>query len=133
MEADDTLRPGAPEDARTGLCPFGHGILIRAKVDLEDPFYLDRCPECAGIWFDAGEWSTLAQSHLLANLEDLWDPALRWKMQKERAEEVFVEKLTGDIGRPAFEHLAQLAEELRDKPQKVKLAALAHLRERMGI
>jgi Zn-finger nucleic acid-binding protein len=131
MEADDTLKPGAAEDMRTGLCPLGHGILIRAKVDLEDPFYLDRCPECAGIWFDSGEWNTLAQSHLLANIEDLWDPALRWRAQKERAEDAFRDKLEEAIGAEAFASLVDLSERLRSTPAKARLAVLAFLRERI--
>lgn len=129
MEADDSMVPGALPDARTGLCPNGHGILIRAKVDLEEPFYLERCGECAGIWFDRGEWNKLARSHLLSNLNDLWNPAWRWRAQKERTETAFRRKLEGEVGERAFRMLEEVARELQEKPERVKLAALAYLRE----
>lgn len=133
MEADDTLRPGAAADSKTGLCPLGHGILIRARVDVDDPFYLDRCAECGGIWFDAGEWNRLAVSHLLEHLDDLWDPARRFKIQQERADAAFRGKLEQQLGEEAFRHLEALARALKEKPSQLQLAALAHLRESLEV
>lgn len=36
-------------DQVTGLCPSGHGIMIRAKVDLAEPFYLEKCITCDAV------------------------------------------------------------------------------------
>ena len=48
----------AAADARAGLCPNGHGLLVFARIELDGHFYLDRCPTCSGVWFDRGEWET---------------------------------------------------------------------------
>jgi Zn-finger nucleic acid-binding protein len=125
----DTIRPSKPEDLKTGLCPFGHGILIRARVELEEPFYLDRCNECGGIWFDKGEWNKLARGHLLDHLHALWDPAVRFRLQKQRADLVFKQKLESEVGTEAFKHLLAIAELLQHSDQQAKLAAIAFLRE----
>lgn len=129
MEADDSMLPSGEPDLKTGLCPLGHGILIRAKVDLEEPFYLDRCGECCGIWFDVGEWNKLARGHLLANLSDLWNPAVRWRVHKERAEVAYHARLRSELGEATFAQLALIAESLRAAPDAVKLSAVAYLRE----
>lgn len=132
MESDDTIRPGLATDGKTGLCPDGHGILIRAKVDLDEPFFLERCPECAGIWFDKGEWNKLARGHLLTNLGDLWNPARRWRVQQERTEVAYEEKMKFELGDETYAHILQLAALLADRTEQQKLAALAFLRDKLG-
>lgn len=132
MESDDTIRPGLPTDEKTGLCPSGHGILIRAKVDLDEPFFLERCADCGGIWFDKGEWNKLARSHLLTNLSELWNPARRWRVHKEKAEAAYFELLRLELGDAVFDGIETLAQQLRDEPEQKRLAALAFLRERIG-
>src|SRR5437868_5547759 len=60
-------------DKRGGLCPRGHGMLTRAKVELTPVFYLDRCNACRGVWFDAGEWERTAALPMFTELDRLWD------------------------------------------------------------
>ena len=50
-------------DERTGLCPSGHGIMIRARIDADEPFYLEKCSQCGGIWFDRGEWQKIVRGN----------------------------------------------------------------------
>jgi Zn-finger nucleic acid-binding protein len=130
LDTESTIRPGEMQDGKTGLCPLGHGILIRARVDLDDdPFYLDRCSECAGIWFDKGEWTKVASSHLLENLDLLWDPAWRHRVRAERAEADFAESLKRSVGARAYDLMAELVALLRAEPPRIKSLALAFLRE----
>lgn len=93
-----------PADKKGGACPFGHGHLDRARVDVEDggdAFYLDRCLACSGVFFDDGEWGRLARSHLLRHLDDLWDPLFQQRLDHERSDKRWradlVEKLGDDI------------------------------------
>jgi Zn-finger nucleic acid-binding protein len=72
------------EDHRTGLCPDGHGILIRARADLDRSFHVERCPLCRGIWLDRGEYRRLVAAGLLAHLDDLWDP--QWRRRQREGE-----------------------------------------------
>ena len=132
LDGESTIRAEFDPDQRTGLCPMGHGILIRAKVELEDPFHLERCVECHGIWFDPGEWHILASSHLLEHLDQLWDPAWRHALRRERAAAEEREALAVDLGRPTFELLGTLANALRERSPRLKSAALAWLAEELA-
>jgi Zn-finger nucleic acid-binding protein len=127
LSNDSTIRPAQGGDSRTGLCPEGHGILIRARVDIADPFHLERCAECQGIWFDKGEWNALARGHLLADLDHLWDPAWRQRARARRAEVGFADGLKSNLGRPIFESIETLATALRDHPPAIRREAIAHL------
>lgn len=75
------------KDNMTGLCPEGHGVMTRAKVDVESPFYLEKCLHCGGIWFDKGEWHRVAQARLAENIDVIWSAAWQRKQRLEKAEE----------------------------------------------
>jgi Zn-finger nucleic acid-binding protein len=130
LAADSTIRPGGDEDRRTGLCPEGHGILIRALVQVEDPFHLERCSVCHGIWFDKGEWNRLAESHLLDHLERLWDPAMRFSAMKVEDPR---QDLVRRIGSPAVEMIETLATALRSHDAESTSAALAYLERELNL
>ncbi|TMB09829.1 MAG: hypothetical protein E6J66_13620, partial [Deltaproteobacteria bacterium] len=53
----DTEPAATSADEIPGFCPGCRGLLVRARVEASHPFHLDRCPACAGVWFDAGEWA----------------------------------------------------------------------------
>ncbi len=131
LEGDSTIRPTDTGDGRTGLCPEGHGILIRARVEAEKGFFLERCPVCHGIWFDKGEWNALAQSHLLEHLDDLWDPAFRHRVRAEAGDEDYRAQLARDLGPKVLESLDVLATALQPMSARQQNAALAYLREKV--
>lgn len=110
------LAPNA--DRRTGPCPFGHGLMGRARVELDSPFYLERCLLCGGVWFDAGEWQRLATSHLLGSLLEFWTPAWRWRSQQEKARKGARERLSARLGPELFEKLQALAAALDNHPAR---------------
>ncbi len=121
--------PEDDADRRTGVCPHRHGIMLRARVHLSEPFYLERCPHCGGIWFDAGEWNRLAGSYLLEHLEDFWDPAWQQRMRKQLDHEDYEARLREELGDEVFGLLVKLAGELKDHPRRGR--ALAYLRQEM--
>ncbi len=108
----------ASGDAIAGMCPSGHGILIRARVEVDEPFYLERCGRCGGLWFDAGEWTKLASSHLIHHLDQLWDPEWQRKMRRERAEQREREQARALIGEALFDQIEALLGTLESSPNK---------------
>lgn len=128
LSADSTIGPTDTSDGRTGLCPEGHGILIRARVDADPEFFLERCAVCHGIWFDKGEWNALAQSHLLEHLDELWDPAFRYRV-RTAGDVQARSQLEVELGPKVFEGLEILATSLRDLSPRQRNEALAYLRE----
>lgn len=117
-------------DKRTGLCPMGHGILIRARVQLDAPFFLERCAKCGGIWFDAGEWRRLASSHLLRHLQEFWTPTWRRERRENALRDAYLADLRADLGTVLFDKLMGLTEALRDHPHRER--ALIYLRRELS-
>ena len=105
-------------DRKAGLCPFGHGVLIRARVDTEPAFFLDRCSTCGGIWFDRGELHLVAMAGLTEQLPDLWSPEWRRERRRERDRLEYLEDMKSKIGDGLFQRLTNLVEVLRENPLK---------------
>lgn len=113
-------------DLKGGLCPEGHGILIRAHLDVDPPFYLERCSRCLGVWFDAGEWQRLASLHLLQALPELWTDQWQSRQHDEKRRATYQEWIRSTLGPDLVDRLAKLATDLRGHEHR--LEALAFLR-----
>ena len=125
------VRPTAPhlENQRTGQCPEGHGLLRRARVTFHDPYFLERCARCGGVWFDAGEWSRAVADELLVNLSEVWSPAWRKQLSDQQSHESLEVDLRAKLGSELFSALSGLADKLEVHPQRG--VALAYLSERL--
>ncbi|UJR85819.1 Hypothetical protein I5071_78990 [Sandaracinus amylolyticus] len=121
----------APNDGRTGLCPDGHGILLRARIDDDEgaAFYLERCSACRGVWFDPGEWSRIASSDLRTKLDALWDPAARRAALTARNEARLAEDLRARLGDALHDRLVDLVRALESHPDRAM--ALAYIDEHL--
>jgi Zn-finger nucleic acid-binding protein len=120
-------RPRREEDRRTGLCPEGHGILTRAKVAWQDPYYVERCSKCGGLWLDSGELQRLIAQNLIDDIDELWQPAWRRQLQREQAAAALRGDLSDKLGPELVEKLESLAIDLASQPHAN--LALAFLRE----
>ena len=129
VEEGDKEEPPAT-DFRTGLCPHNHGILIRARVHDEEPFHVERCPHCRGIWLDEGEWQRLAADQFLDHLEDLWDPQWQSKQRAAHRQESLDRALAQALGVELFESLREAVEQLRTHPERAQ--ALAWIADHLG-
>lgn len=121
----------SPNDARSGRCPFGHGLLERARIDVDEPFYLDRCPTCRGVFFDAGEWDRLARARLLHDVDALFDPLFQKRRAAARAEAAHRGRLVAALGSDVVEGIEAVADRLRDHPGRHD--AVAYLLDRLGM
>jgi Zn-finger nucleic acid-binding protein len=111
-------QPVAASDALSGFCPGCRGLLVRARVDGPQPFHLDRCPVCGGIWFDAGEWARVASTEWLNHLDDLWDPVWRRRVREQRAHERHVEEVERALGADTLRQLRAAIDALREHPMR---------------
>ena len=123
--------PKAPagEDKRTGQCPDGHGLLRRARVTWHQPYFLERCARCGGVWFDAGEWTRTTADGLLSNLSEVWSPAWRKQLSDQQSHAALEVDLRAKLGAELFELLHTVAGRLEAHPQRT--VALAYLSERL--
>jgi uncharacterized protein (DUF952 family) len=128
----DSQTPRAGNDKKGGFCPFGHGLLERARVEPDDggdAFYLERCRACSGVFFDDGEWSRLAHSQMFHHLNDLWDPHFQQKIAEERSIERWRSELAEKITQDNVDILDRLAEQLSSRHMVSE--AIAYLIERV--
>jgi len=101
-------------DNRAALCPDCRSYLVRGRLNLkQSSFYVERCPNCKGIWCDAGEWEILQQLKLDAHIEYIfspeWQSLVRDLEHGEREKQAIVDKLGPEIADRIFE-LADLLE-----------------------
>lgn len=103
--------------------------MTRARVDIPGgtAVYIDRCPSCKSVWFDAGEWNALASAHLLDHLDELWTVEWRNRQRREVETAQYRERLRETFGSDLYARLLEIAHELRGHPRRSQ--ALAIIRE----
>lgn len=111
-------------DHKTGMCPSGHGIMIRAKVDIDEPFYLEKCSACGGIWFDKGEWLRIAENNLADNLSMIWSKSWQRQQSIEKNRESFLQTNKTLLGESIFNTIIELSEKLKNHSEKDRAVAL---------
>ena len=103
-------------DSKAGLCPSCSRYLARAKVMVKNPFYVERCPSCGGIWCDEGEWEVLEALGLHDKVEQLfsgqWQAEVRSMQYSEKERQALIEKLGAQLA----EHIFELADVLESHP-----------------
>ncbi len=120
IEVDST----SENDDKTGLCPSGHGIMIRAKVDIDEPFYLEKCTACGGIWFDKGEWQRIAENSLSDNLSNIWSKSWQKKQSEVKNRKSFLEMNQKLLGEEIFNNIINISKKLKDHSDKDRAIAL---------
>jgi Zn-finger nucleic acid-binding protein len=114
LTLDTDFKPGTL-DNRAALCPDCRSYLVRGRINLNGgSFYVERCPNCAGIWCDAGEWEVLQQLELHTHIDYIfaadWQVQVREQEHGERERLATIEKLGPEIAQRIFE-LADLLEQ----------------------
>lgn len=97
----------SPLDTKAGLCPECGSYLARAKIALKQPFYIERCSCCGGIWCDRGEWEVLEQLKLHTAIQQLfssqWQMQVREAQQHENERQVVINRLGAELAQRVFE------------------------------
>jgi Zn-finger nucleic acid-binding protein len=117
-------------DAENGRCPLDRTIMSRAAVEIGEgrpPLHLERCGSCQGIWFDDGEWSSLAERHLLEHLDEFWTAEFRARQRRERDQASHDRRQREEFGPELYEALTDVARKLKGHARRSQ--ALAFLRE----
>jgi Zn-finger nucleic acid-binding protein len=118
LDSPSTTTEHPEHDNKTGLCPEGHRILTRAKVDADPPFYLEKCVECHGIWFDKGEWLRFAETHIQDNLLEIW--SISWQREQRKIKkESEIERLYKEkLGEEMYTTIILFAQAISSHPER---------------
>ena len=105
------------------ICPDCGHMMRRFKIFPGIEFFLDRCSNCNGIWFDHHEWDALAERNLHDNLPDFftrpWQDTLRAGEAKIRMENLYTTK----FGAQDFEKIKEVRAWIAEHPQRNMLLA----------
>jgi Zn-finger nucleic acid-binding protein len=97
-----------PEANLAKLCPECGRIMTRTRIDLETHFFLDRCGNCGGFWFDAAKWDVLKSRHLHYEIHlintDSWQARIK-KAEIARSNE---KMLRGRLGDADYEEMLRV-------------------------
>ena len=110
-------------DAQAGMCPAGHGIMSRARIEGEKAFSLERCPTCFGVWFDRGEWQRVAHEHLANDLPHFWSREWQEQQRRTRGRAAQIASARADLGDEVFAKVTELAAMLRSHPRRSEALA----------
>lgn len=105
------------------LCPSSGHIMTRYKIFPDTEFYLDRCRNCNGIWFDKQEWEVLVNRNLHDNLNDFftrpWQDKLQAAETKKNLGNLYLQK----FGETDYQEIQKVRHWLEDHPKRAMLLA----------
>ncbi|MEI6429356.1 MAG: zf-TFIIB domain-containing protein [Pseudanabaena sp. ELA607] len=104
----------ALQDGNAGLCPECSSYLKRSRVDSQPAFFLERCPNCNGIWLDQGEWEALTKLGLGAKVPHLFSS--QWQLHAREATQAATlrQALREKMGADLAQNIIDLADQLEN-------------------
>jgi Zn-finger nucleic acid-binding protein len=103
-------------DAKAAPCPDCGRIMARGKITLRQPFYLEHCLACGGVWCDRGEWEMLEKLQLHTNISQIfsssWQAQVRASHMNELERQAIIDKVGVELAQRVFD----LAEVLAQHP-----------------
>ena len=101
-------------DSKAALSPEARRYMSRIKIPTSPPFYLERCPESLGFWFDRQEWQAIEELGLHLSLEHLftseWQQKVREQQHSVSERQALIQKLGNELAEEVF----TLGEKLAD-------------------
>jgi Zn-finger nucleic acid-binding protein len=83
-------------------------------VDTQPSFYLDRCPNCNGIWLDQGEWEALSKLGLGAKIPHLFSSQWQLHAREATQAETLRQALTAKMGPELAATIIEVADRLEN-------------------
>jgi Zn-finger nucleic acid-binding protein len=97
----------SPFDAKAASCPDCGRIMARGKITLRQPFYIEHCQSCGGIWCDRGEWDVLEKLQLHMNIAQIfsgmWQSQVRASHMQELERQAVIDKVGVEMAQRVFE------------------------------
>jgi Zn-finger nucleic acid-binding protein len=106
----------SPYDAKTAPCPECGRIMARGKISLKQPFYVEHCLTCGGIWCDRGEWVMLERLNLHLNIAQIFSGTWQAKARASHTNELERQAVIDKVGVEMAQRVFDLAEILTKHP-----------------
>jgi Zn-finger nucleic acid-binding protein len=106
----------SPFDAKAASCPDCGMMMARGKITLRQPFYLEHCLTCGGIWCDRGEWEVLEQLKLHTNISQIFSNAWQAQVRASHMNELERQAVIDKVGVEMAQRVFDLADLLTKHP-----------------
>jgi Zn-finger nucleic acid-binding protein len=106
----------SPYDTQAALCPACGSYLARAKINLNNPFFIERCPSCNGIWCDGGEWEMLEKLEFHHAIPTLFTQEWQARVRRQEVMEQECQAMLAKFGEEIAQQIFDLAEVLEKHP-----------------
>ena len=106
----------SPVDAKTAPCPECARMMARGKISLKQPFYLEHCLTCGGIWCDRGEWTVLEQLQLDTNISQIFSSVWQAQVRASHLLELERQAVIDKVGVEMAQRIFDLADVLTKHP-----------------
>lgn len=120
-------RPGVlvvEDSAAARPCPSCARLMQRLRVGGTPEFRLDRCPGCALLWLDRGEWEALRGNGLALMVEEITSERWQRDLQASEVRALRETQLRDKHGAERMAELARMRDWLQAQPQRDELLAL---------
>ncbi len=132
LQQQPTLLPEKPADAadlptadtpQLKLCPQCGHFLIRYRVLPNAGFYLDRCGNCNGVWFDQNEWDVLVAHNLHDKVNQFFTQPWQSRLRAEEARLKLDQLYHDRFGDDDYARIKDVRQWLQAHPQRGMLLA----------
>jgi Zn-finger nucleic acid-binding protein len=105
------------------LCPNCGHFLLRYRVLPHTSFYLDRCGQCNGLWFDKDEWETLVARNLHDKINQFFTQPWQARIRAEEARAMLDSLYLNRFGLDDYSKAKDMRNWLKNHPQRSMLLA----------
>lgn len=105
------------------LCPSCGHFLMRYRVLPHASFYIDRCGQCNGVWFDKDEWEALVARNLHDKINQFFTRPWQARIRAEEARAMLDNLYLNRLGADDYARVKTTRDWLRNHPQRSILAA----------
>ncbi len=105
------------------LCPNCARFLTRHRILPGVKFYLDRCGNCEGVWFDPHEWEVVVARNLQDKVHLFFTKPWQIKMQAEEARRMLDRLYLDKFGPEDYAKVKDVWAWVRHHPQRAMLIA----------
>jgi Zn-finger nucleic acid-binding protein len=111
------------DTSQVKLCPNCGHFLMRYRVLPNVHFYLDRCGNCNGVWFDKNEWEVLVARNLHDKVNQFFTQPWQTKIRDEAAHAMLEQLYLEKFGTEDYAKIKDIWNWLMQNPHRAMLLA----------
>lgn len=121
--ADQSVQLTSGETPGARFCPQCKYVLMKYKVGHQTGFSLNRCGNCAGIWFDKNEWEILKSRNLHERVHMVFSQAWQSAVRAEQHRNAMDEFWRNELGDKDLTEIRRIKDWLAKHPKSAELYA----------